>query len=66
MHLNGDLKALVTPISFCWNMFLQSNSYEIHVFSKDFFFSETEMIRALEALLSRGKVLWSLRQGEWK
>lgn len=47
MHLNRDLKALVTPTTFCWNMFLQSNSYEIHVFSKDFFFffSETEMIR---------------------
>lgn len=35
MHLNGDLKALVIPIDFFWNTLLQTNSYEIHVFSKD-------------------------------
>lgn len=50
MHLNGGLKALVIPITFCWNSFLQINSYEIHAKEQRVFFSETEMIR--------GGLLW--------
>lgn len=69
MHLNGDLKALVIPIDFFWNMLLQTNSYEIHVFSKDgpFLWDRDDQKRvALEALLSGGKFLWSLRGRERK
>lgn len=52
-HLNADLKALVIPITFCWNMFLQTNSYKIYAKEqRQFFSSETEMIR--------GRLLWKL------